>query len=247
MAQNAANDITYYLVIDETHKSDLAHIRHWNNLKVAFEENRIWVKGITEVQVQSPEIKTIPYKSLFYEQAGKLHLLHHLLPHSNIPALLWTPIDRALPVQLPRFNHHYFGIHEKAPVHLVPSETEEPVCAVVVSLKDLAPYIETAPAIRLQPLQWVVINNQTAFITGTPLLPLNGTTYWKRGHFLLPAGYDFNVPLLTNALNQKLNPENKYWIAWETDNTCFQINKEDLQPLSLGSFRITCKQIPVTI
>jgi hypothetical protein len=239
MAKHAANDLVYYLVIDELHRDDLAAIRPWQNLKLAYDQKQIWIKDLSYVQVESTEVKCIPYKTLYYESDGKLCLLNSLLPDRKMPSLLWTPIERALPVKLPSFNHNYFGIDQKVILQLVPSEAEHEAEVMITTLNTLEAYITSAPAVRFGPLSWALLNNDKAFIAGTPMLPIDGAVYWRRGHFIIPAGYEFELDMLCDTMNDLLNPHNDSWIVWHSNNTYALIAKEDMQPLSLGSFRAT--------
>ncbi|MEP1490303.1 MAG: hypothetical protein ABJK28_17925 [Algibacter sp.] len=231
--------ISYYLQIQKKYKDDLGKIRHWCTLKTAFERDCIWVKGFDYAQIHGIEIKSIPYKMLFYEKKGKLYLLNSQLPDRNIPSVLWTPIDRALPIELPVYNHNYFGIDESIKMQLIPSEKEKEVVAMLSTVDMLNRYIEIAPVIRLQKLKWILINNDDVLIIGTPLLPFRGAAFWRQYDFLIPAGYDFDLPILTEILHHKMNPKNDKYLIWNADNTWFSISKEDLEPLTRGAFRMT--------
>jgi hypothetical protein len=239
MAENASNNISYYLVINESHKDDLAGIRQWNNLKAAFEAGSIWIKDLDYAQVNSLEVKSIPYKTVFYEKQGKLFPHNSLLPDRNVPALLWTPVERALPVKLPAFNHNYFGIKEKTVMRLISSPQEAEAEGMIIGIEQLEAYLLTAPAVRLQKLSWTLLNNDLVFLFGKPLLPVDAAVYWKRNNFMLPAGQDFELHLLSDTLNALLNPDNDHLIIWDTNNTYSLVEKSDLQPLSLSSFRKT--------
>lgn len=245
MANNVANDIIFFLVVDINNKTDLASIRQWNNLKVAFDENVIWVKDFSYAQIHSLEVKSIPYKTVYYAKDGKLYLLNSLLPNKNVPSLLWTPIDRALPIQLPSFNHNYFGINEQVEINIIPSIVEENSVAMVAALTDLKNYINIAPDVRLKKIKWCVLNNDKALLLGIPFLPIKGNAYWQRSDFLLPAGFDFELFILSNFLNNKLNPDNENWIIWNTDGSYFPIEKKSLQQLSISSFKQTIQHLSV--
>jgi hypothetical protein len=240
MANHAADDITYYLVMERRHENDLAAIRHWENLKVAFDEDRIWIRDFDFAQIHSVEVKSIPYKELFYGKQEKLFPLNSQLPCGKISSsLLWTPILRALPVRIPTLNHNYFGTEERLSVQLVPSAIEREPVAMVLSLRELASYVETAPAIRLQPLSWTVVNRSSALIAGTPFLPVNGPVFWRRGVHLLPAGYDLELFHAEEVIARLADPDGDSWIFWNPDNTCIVIPKDAFTPLSVSSFRST--------
>jgi len=239
MAKDVANDLNYYLLIDKEYESDLRHIRVWNNLKVAFDAAFIWVKDLDYAQANSTEVKSIPYKTVFYSNHGKLFLQNSLLPDRLIPSLLWTSIDRALPIKLPSFNHNYFGVNETLEISITPSQSEAESIAMVTTVFELSRYLTTAPAIRLQKIQWVLLPPNKVFLLGKPLLPIPGDTYWKRNDFILPSGYDLELFGLSESINQRINPKRINYIVWNIDSSYFTIDKIDLQPLKLSSFRQT--------
>lgn len=242
MANNVADDINFYLSVDKSQLDHLAAIRHWSNLKLAFDEDTVWIKDLDYAQVNTPEVKSIPHKSTYSAKEGKLYLVNSRLPDRNIPSLLWTPIERALYVQLPSFNHNYFGISDKVNIHIVESGEERAVNSMITSVQELRTYIETAPEIRLGNIQWTILNNDKVFLTGTPLLPLNGEVYWQRDNFIIPAGYDIDLYILSAYINDMINPGGQSLIIWDTDATYFIINQTDLQPLSRSSFRKSLQQ-----
>jgi len=239
MEENAADDLTYFLCLEDKDQNDLSSIRHWDHLKVAFKDTSIWIKGFDYVQINSKEVKSIPFKTLFYSSKGKLFILNSLLPDRNIPALLWTPIERALPVKFSSFNHNFFGINEKISPKLIPSDNEAEAEAMITDIQNLTIYLDSAPGIRLKDIKWTLLNNDKVLLIGKRLLPMEGDTFWKRGNFLIAAGFDINLYLLTDTLNVLLNPQNDHYIIWEKNGNCSTIDKSDFEQLSLGSFRKT--------
>jgi hypothetical protein len=239
MANHVTNDLNYYLVVAKTNKSDLARIRQWNNLKAAIEDDSVWVKDFDQEQITSIEVKSIPYKILYYSSQNKLHLLNSLLPERLVPSLLWTPIDRALPISLPSFNHNYFGVPDKITTQLVECGREEKAVAMITSISLLKEYIMNAPTIRLEKIKWVILENEQVMLMGNPPLPIKGDVFWNREEFLLPAGYDFELFSLSKIFNNAINPSKNYWVLWHTDNTYSVIPKDSLQALSVSSFRLT--------
>ncbi len=235
--------MNYFLHIAQTYKSFLASIRHWSTLKMAYEGNAIWLKGFSEEQVTSITVKSIPHKQLYKEQDGQLFPLGSLLPSKNVPSLLWTPIERALPVQLPSKQSNLETPLANIQMELVPAEKEEKVIALGVELPVLANYIEKAAAHRLQSLRWLVINRQQALIIGEPLLALPGKVYWQQEDFLIPAGWQFKLYALVPAFNRLLNFERNQLLIWNENGTYYPIDKNQLQTLSIGSFRQTFQQI----
>lgn len=231
--------MSYYLKTAVQHKDNLGGIRHWSNPKVGFDGNTIWIKDLDYAQINSVDVKSIPYCELFEEKNGKLHRLGSSLPSMNAPSCLWTPMDRGLPVELPTYNNNFFETEQKIEIKLVQSEMEREAFGMLVSLKTLGEYLESAPHVRTQKLQWMIVDDNKALIVGTPLLPLRGTAYWRIQRFLIPTGFDFDVHSLTPVLNNVLNQYGDKIIVWEPTGGCFAVSVSQLAPLSLSSYRIT--------
>lgn len=225
------------LAISKELTGDLGGIRHWNNLKMGIEGDTVWVKDFTLAQITSPEVKTIPFKSVYAARDNKLFPQGSLLPERNEPALLWTPIDRGLPVRFPSLNHHFFGLQEQLPIRLMASEANYPAFALMAGMEDLRLYITTAPRVRLQHLGWTILDEKMALIFGVPLVPVRGAVYWQKNDFLLPAGYDFELPFLDKMVREKVNPNGENWVLWHTDGTYATVDKQAVMPLSVGAFR----------
>jgi len=239
MGENSAHSIAYFLRVKKAHEDDLANIRPWTDLKAGFDEEYVWVKGFNYLQINSLEVKSMPYKTVYYAKDGKLYLQGSLLPDRNVPSLVWTRIDHALPVELPRLNHNYFGLEEQISTKLTPSEKEAEAVAMLTTMDALRAYVESAPAVRLKPLHWTIVNGDWTLIFGTPLLPLQGNTYWQHGNLLIPTGYDFDLSILKNSIDKLLNPNQGLWIVWNRDSTWFDLQKTDVVELSISSFRLS--------
>ena len=239
MAQNASDNLIYFLETHQDNLPDLATIRHWSNLKMAYDATSIWVKDFDYAQVHSVTIKSIPFKKLYEGRDSKLFPLGSLLPVGSIPNVLWTAIDRAIPITLPAVNHNFFGIDEQIEINLVPTEQEHPIYGICTTLDQLASYIETAPSIRLKNLNWVVLSSDAVLIVGEPLLPISGAAVWKQNNHLLPAGYNFEFPLLAEMIYASFNLSNPSLILWNESNLSQIVPLSTIRPLSVSSVRNT--------
>lgn len=237
MEDHAANGITWYLRIPKANADLLGRIRHWTHLRIASDDGYYWIKDLTPAQVNAQEIKSLPYAEIFYEQDQWLFPRHSSLPWRHKPALLWTPIERALPVTLPSPNLNFFGLEETVAIGLQPSDKEQQAYALMVSLPQLERYLVAAPAIRTRSLQWIIIDEQQALILGHPLLPLDGDTWWLSGNFLLPTGYDLQYPLFRELVENRLVPDNADRLLFYRSGIFIRLPKKNMTPLSLGSFR----------
>lgn len=242
MATDATSLVSYYLVLPVSARNHLAGIRHWSHIKLGEDAGFLWLKGFSEAEIHSVEVLSIPYKELYQEVGPKLHKLGSQLPERPLPAVLWTPINRALPVEISNYNHNFFGVQGRLQLQLVPAQEEATVVAQWVALTSLAAYIEQAPDMRLKPIEWLIVGGD-ALLMGTPLLPLNGQSYYKSGSFLMPAGCSWNPALLAAALSQKMDPEKQYWTVVKMDGSYFQAKRSYFKRLSLSSFRNSLRAI----
>ncbi len=225
--------------MDKANLNDLASVRHWPQLKVAFDGTELWVTGFDEVLIESKEVKIIPFKELYYSQSGKLFPLKSHLPCGNLKGLLWTPIERALPLSKPAYNNNYFGVNEKISVKLITTEQETTATVMITSISSFRKYVEKSPAVRLKSISWCLLDDDKVMLMGAPLLPIEGNVYWMRQHFIFPAGCDLEFPLLQAQINSIVNPENEYWIVWNEDGSYAPIERHFLERLSIGSFLST--------
>lgn len=240
MEKNAGDGLKYYLSVGANHKDDLARIRHWSNLKVGLDGDTIWIKDLDYTQIISVEVRSIPFKTTYYEKANRLFLLDHNLPERNLPSLLWTSIDRALPVTIPALNHNLFGTPERIQINLAPRNTETDTVAATASFHVLEQYINHAPAMRLDRIRWVLLHGE-ALLLGTPPLPIPGNTYWARKDHLIPTGLDFELFILSDLIQRKINPGRDHWILWTASGSYSLVPKANFATLTKSSFRLTMR------
>lgn len=237
-----AENFTDHLVqIESVHKEHLGQIRHWDNLKIATEGNYIWIKNFTEWQLSSAELLSIPFTKTFVNKDNLLFPKGSLLPFRKMPNLLWTPIERALSIELSNFNHNFFGIHQSLEIKLISTEPEQKATVLLVNIHTSNKYIVNASAIRLNPLKWVLIDNENALIFGEPMLPVDGKTFWQKGNFIFPVGLHFEFPLLEKFIEIKLNLNQSQWIWWTSEDSYCLIDRIMLKPLSISSWKQTLK------
>lgn len=239
MAEDLANNLTYLLEIDIAHKSFLGQIRHWRNLKVATESSTIWVKDFTNVQLQSVEFRSIPFGKVYVCQDNLLFPAGSLVPQKKVPNLLWTPIERALPISLPNLNHNFFGVQQSIKIRLIPSVQEQIAKVMFATSQEVGLYVCKASSIRLRHLRWVQVDVDYVLVFGEPLLPIPGSCYWQVDDYLLPIGYQFEFPSLAKLVSAQISPKSSNWIWWRSEQSFSLVDKSAIQPLSVGSWKQT--------
>ncbi|MFT3680427.1 MAG: hypothetical protein QM791_09160 [Ferruginibacter sp.] len=239
MAENTADHLIHLLEIDVAHKDFLSQVRHWDNLKMATADSSIWVKDFTADQLQHASLRSIPFTRLYYLKDNLLFPAGSLLPERKLPSLLWTPIERALPIVIDNIQHSLSQLPVSIKVKLIPVEEEQNVSILVTGMEMAGKYIETAPAVRLQPLEWTLLNNGRVFIKGEPLLPLDGDVYWQKDRFIFPAGYAPEFSVLEKAIAERIDETGEYFIWWTGVYQYCLLHPGVLQPLTIGSWRNT--------
>lgn len=238
MAEDITGSINSgFVVIERVHTRYLAHIRAWTNLQVASENDHLWIKNFTAEQWTDIALKQIPFIHKYIVKDQLLFVEGSLLPSRKMPSLLWSPIAKVLPVSLPELNHHFFGLQDTLPVVLKPSDQQRETFAMLINSNDLLNYANQAPEVRLQPLSWCMFND-SALIIGYPPLPINGKSYWLCENALLPAGYEYEFPILAGSIEQKLNNRGDHYILWSPDNTTVLIPKQHFTRLSRSGIRL---------
>lgn len=237
MAKDPENNINYYLLIEEQNKEYLSAIRAWDNIKLAFDGDKIWATGFDNEQIHAKEVLCIPSKQLFYEKAGKLFFVGSVLPEQNVPSVLWTPINRAIPIKKTLYNHNFFGIDEKIPFKLIESDNEHKAIGMFLDIKVLEEYIITAPHIRMQQLKWTIIDETSAFIIGEPLLPLQAEVFWKCDNAFIPAGYDFEFPSFYKSILENISADQSTYIVFDKSGSHFLIPDSAFSELSIYGVR----------
>lgn len=243
MANNSEDGIVYWLLMHHEQQDKLGYIRDWENVKVGISGNEIWLKGLTKLQVSSYEIQTILNKTIFTEKNGFLFLLGNLLPWKKEPSLVWTNINRAFQVYLPKLNHNFFHLEEQINIQLVPSLKEKDPAAQLVYLNDLEDYLTDAPHNRLENITWAIIDKSTALLVGYPILPIRGPSFWKNKQFLLPVGWDFEFDILIDSISEKLQISSSDIICCLDNNNNVLIRGDKKEQLSRSSFLLTKEKI----
>src|SRR5690606_27373776 len=134
----------WLLQLKRTDTDWLADIRHWQHLRVATEDECIWVKGFRDEEISAVAVRSIPVKRIWYQKEHLLFPQGSLVPSRKDPTLLGTPIARGLPLQLPPWNHNYFGFVGQVAVRLSASTEERPATAMLAPLSQVWAFIESA-------------------------------------------------------------------------------------------------------
>ena len=236
MASYISNNIVYYASLGTDQIELLATLRHATDISIGYNGTTAWVKGLTLQQSESVTIQSIPGKKLYYEKEGKLFPKESMLPSGNVPTCNWTPIHQVLKLELPEVNHNYFWLNQNVEVKLIRSYEEQYPAAMLISFELLEKYIATAAEVRFRDMFWLLAGD-AALITGTPLLPIPGTVYWRKGIHLIPMGYQFEYPALLPSLQEVLPFQHSDLIVWNKSGNYWIAGNKKFRELNRTSVR----------
>lgn len=189
------------LVLAAAQRAALGTVRDQPGLRAAADDaGRLWLRGLPTTGPLPLALGQLPALASYAADAeGRLFPSGKPTPTGRLPQLAWQPLAAFIPLAMPTAA---LPGQPPAPVavRLVPSARPQPGTALLTTLATLASYAETAPAVRLAGLRFAVSARGQALLLGTPLPPLPGQEYWASAELLLPAGFDFEVPLVADLL-----------------------------------------------
>lgn len=230
------------IVLHKKHQSYLRGIRHWEELEVAIEEDRIWLKGFSDDKFNHPSLLKIPFikRYLLREEylypRGKTLPIHKVKSEQN-----WMPIQKAFPIEFPKLNHNYFETKIEIEFKLIPSKDNTEGSAMLTNLKTLKNQLEEIANFRMQNLKWTIIDEEYAFMIGKPLLPLQGQSFWNFEGTYLPTGKHFVFPKLHPSFLDKLDLNSGDFVLWIDETNYKILNREHLSSMTRSSVRKSLK------
>lgn len=239
MEADTRNGLEYCLSVDQTLRDVVFGLRKWNHLRMATEHDLIWIRGFSENEIESIQVLSLPSVNRYYLKEAKLYAYGGRLPSRIEPSLLWTPIERALKLSLPKQNFNFFGLEQNHDISIVPSELERQIDATMIPIETLQTYVNTAPRIRMAHLKWCLINSKYALIIGMPLLPVKSDDFYLNKCFLIPGGWKLKYENMINVYKKALPDNTDYWYLIDTTNKICKIRKSDFSFLNKGSVRQT--------
>jgi hypothetical protein len=219
----------------------LGGLRAVPGLQAAEAAGELWLRGLPATGELPLAVRALPATAAYtLDGQGRLFPLGSRTPTAQLPALAWLPIQVFVPLELPTAALPAQGA-PRYRVRLVPSGRAEAGAALLTTLAFWREYAETAPAIRLEGLRFAVAADQRVLLLGTPLPPIPGQEHWLRESLLLPAGFDFEAPLLAPLLARQLNANVDALLLFAADGSWERILKVDLLPVTRSAVRLTAE------
>ena len=218
--------------------TSLAPYRHLENWEIGMASDETCYLRAPDDAETSEKLILIPALKRWTLAAGnKLIPLGKQLPDTLLPDLPWLPLANLLPLTSTRVleNEAFFG---HLGFSLIKSSVIRAPSALLLPFKLFAHWAETAPAPRLDRLQFALSDSGQALIVGTPLPPLSGQTFYQDHNLLTPSGYT----LPNYILPQDLTHQSDLTLI-DQDNIIFQISHELFIPASRSAIRATANAL----
>jgi hypothetical protein len=226
------------IVLAMTDMATLGSIRTWPNLLVAVAGDDIWVRGIPP-DTTAMQLRKLPVKQSFLADVQeRLFLPGKHTPHTTLKKMSWEAIASFIKVELPVSAMPARSDGKYAVRLSTAAHTTEP-SAILTRLEHWKAYADTAPLIRLQRLNFAVCGTGEVLIIGTPLPAIPGKAFTLRDHILLPAGYDFDPPVIGQFISSLPGIGNDALILFHTDGQWEKIAGNCFVHASRSAIRLT--------
>lgn len=240
MVKNYAHRLMEKVLVIELKYSDLlAAVRRLPGLRVATENNVIWLRGITTGGESDKQTSPLPVLHAYtLGQENLLFPMGKRTPIKKLPELSWQPIRQFLPVTLP-VSAMPGKLTTSIPVTLKRSAIVKENFALKIKLAEWKVYAETAPQTRLNQLHFAVSAKDEVLVYGQPLPNLPGEAYWRSESILLPAGFDFDPPLIAKLIASKHERGQEIFMLFEPGVHWQEIPLSVFKPAKRSAIRLT--------
>ncbi|WBO86873.1 hypothetical protein [Hymenobacter yonginensis] len=223
-----------------TDRETLGSVRHLPGLQAAEIAGQLWLGGLPAVGELPLPVRGLPAEAIYgLDAEGRLFPNGQRTPTARLPVgLAWQPLRVFVPLELPTAALPAQGIPSYR-VRLRPSASAVAAAGLLTTLAAWHAYAETAPEVRLHCLRFAVAADARVLLLGTPLPPLPGQELWLREGLLLPAGFDFEAPLLAPLLRQKLQSSPDDVLLFAADGSWERMPNAAILPVTRSAVRLT--------
>jgi hypothetical protein len=227
------------IVLSKSDKAALGSVRCLPGLAAAEEEGFIWVRGIQAEEKIDLRIRQLPGLHTYtLDAADNLFPLVGLTPVGKLKSLKWIPLAEYITVKLP-ISALPGKINLQHTIRLIPSGRSQAGNALLTELATWKTYAENAPLVRLQQTRFAVSGKNKVLIIGTPLPALPGKEYVLQDTLLLPCGFEFDPPVISELVITRLDPSKDSLLLFDTDGAWEKIPKTSFVSSTRSAVRLT--------
>jgi hypothetical protein len=227
------------IVLSQTDKAALGSVRCLPGLQAAEADGFIWVRGIAAQQEIDLRIRQLPGLHTYMLDAdNNLFPPEGLTPVGKLKTLSWEPLSSFITVKLP-VSALPGKISQQHAIRLIPSGRSQEGNALLTDLNTWKSYGEKAPLVRLQQTRFAVSEKNKVLIMGTPLPALPGKEFVLQDTLLLPAGFEFDPPVISTLIINRLDPSKEALLLFDIDGSWEKIPKECFVSSTRSAIRFT--------
>lgn len=227
------------IVLSQADKAALGSVRCLPGLQAAEDEGFIWVRGINALDNIDLRIRQLPGLHTYTPDAdNNLFPPGGLTPVAKLKPLKWVPVAEYITVTLP-VSALPGKVNLQHTIRLIPSGRSQEGDVLLTSLTTWKTYAETAPLVRLQQTRFAVSENNKVLIMGTPLPALPGREYVLQDTLLLPCGFEFDPPAISELVIARFDPSKESLLLFDTDGTWEKVPKNAFMPSTRSAIRLT--------
>jgi hypothetical protein len=195
----------FILKINKSNRNALGAVRCLQGLMVAEDDRYTWLR-VTVANVEMENyLQALPVQQRFeLDKNGNMFLQQAATPVETLPEFSWQKLEIFLPVELPASAMPGI-VASTIGIRIVPTGKARESTGLLTRLELWKQYAESAPAVRLSRNRFAVSGKNEVMVLGKPLPSLPGKEYWSVNDIFLPAGYDFEIPLIAGFLRSKLD------------------------------------------
>ena len=229
----------FLLKLDIKDRESLGAVRCMSGLQAATKDDFIWVKGVNALIEIDKELMRLPVINTFItDEHHNLFLSTQLTPVAKLETLDWQPLTEFPEVESPVASLPG-RTNAKVKIKLVSSSAERKGAALLTTLDIWTQYGETAPGSRLLATKFAVSENKEVLIVGEPLPPVPGIEYWRTGDVFIPCGYDFELSIMREFINKKINDNKGFLVLFDKNGNWQRIDKTFLVMSKRSAVRLT--------
>lgn len=227
------------MVLSQADKAALGSVRCLPGLQAAEDEGFIWVRGIPAPEKIDLRIRQLPGLHTYLLDADNyLFPPGGLTPVGKLKLLNWVNLSEYVTIELP-VSALPGKINQQHAIRLVPSGRSQAGNALLTDLDTWKTYGEQAPLVRLQQARFAVSEKDKVLIIGSPLPALPGKEYVLYDTLLLPCGYEFDPPAISNLVITRLDPSKEALLLFDIDGSWEKVPKESFVSATRSAIRLT--------
>lgn len=227
------------IVLSQADKAALGSVRCLPGLQAAEDEGFIWVRGINALDNIDLRIRQLPGLHTYTLDAdNNLFPPGGLTPVAKLKPLKWISVADYITVKLP-VSALPGKVSQQHVIKLIPSTRSQEGNVLLTDLTTWKTYAETAPLVRLQQTRFAVSENNKVLIIGKPLPALPGREYVLQDTLLLPCGFEFDPPAISELVITRLDPSKESLLLFDIDGTWEKVPKNVFMPSTRSAIRLT--------